>query len=259
MPSRNQEPRIKAITFDVWDTLFIDESDAPKRRAAGLESKPEARRRLLWEALAGNGEAVERQFVDLVSDAVDAAARKVWHELFVTWTVPDRIELGLTSLGRDLSLQDREALALAYQSMEVDVGVDVVEGARVALEALSKQFGLAVISDTIFSPGWALRKMLTAHGLDEFFDARIFSDEVGHSKPHRDVFLAAADALGVRPDEVVHIGDREHNDVAGIHAVGGRAVLVTAVKDRGSHETKAEAVCERLENLPGIIETMAGQ
>ncbi|MCD6497822.1 MAG: HAD family hydrolase [Deltaproteobacteria bacterium] len=259
MSSGNHAPQIKAITFDIWDTLFIDESDAPKRHVAGLDPKPQMRRRLVWEALGKAGDEVDRRLVDVASDAVDAAARKVWHELFVTWTVPDRIDLILMGLGRDLPGQERESLANAFQSMEMEIGVDAVAGAKMVLEALSKQYQLAVISDTIFSPGWALRKMLDAHGLDEYFDARIFSDELGHSKPHPDVFWAAAGALGVRPDELVHIGDREHNDVAGIHAVGGRAVLVTAVKDRGSHDTKAEAVCERLENLPGIIETMAGQ
>ena len=28
--------KIKAITFDLWDTLFADDTDEPKRQKAGL-------------------------------------------------------------------------------------------------------------------------------------------------------------------------------------------------------------------------------
>ncbi len=29
-------PRVRVISFDLWDTVFIDDSDEPKRRAQGL-------------------------------------------------------------------------------------------------------------------------------------------------------------------------------------------------------------------------------
>ena len=42
---------IKAITFDLWDTLVVDDSDEAKRAERGLRSKFDERRHLLWEAL----------------------------------------------------------------------------------------------------------------------------------------------------------------------------------------------------------------
>ena len=42
---------IKAVTFDLWDTMVVDESDEPKRAAQGLRSKRDERRHLVWEAL----------------------------------------------------------------------------------------------------------------------------------------------------------------------------------------------------------------
>ena len=42
---------LKAITFDLWDTLVIDDSDEAKRKERGLRSKFDERRHLLWEAL----------------------------------------------------------------------------------------------------------------------------------------------------------------------------------------------------------------
>ena len=43
--------KIKAVTFDLWDTIVHDDSDEPKRKAKGLRSKKAERRHLLWEAL----------------------------------------------------------------------------------------------------------------------------------------------------------------------------------------------------------------
>ena len=34
------EARIRAITFDLWDTVFVDDSDEPKRADEGLAAKP---------------------------------------------------------------------------------------------------------------------------------------------------------------------------------------------------------------------------
>ena len=42
---------LRAITFDLWDTIVHDDSDEPKRKAQGLKTKKEERRHLLWEAL----------------------------------------------------------------------------------------------------------------------------------------------------------------------------------------------------------------
>ena len=42
---------IKAITFDLWDTLVADDSDELIRAERGLRSKKDERRHLLWAAL----------------------------------------------------------------------------------------------------------------------------------------------------------------------------------------------------------------
>ena len=35
---------IKAVTFDLWDTIVHDDSDEPKRKAKGLRTKKAERR-----------------------------------------------------------------------------------------------------------------------------------------------------------------------------------------------------------------------
>ena len=55
------------------------------------------------------------------------------------------------------------------------------------------------------------------------------------------------------PQELVHIGDRESNDVEGPLTMGMRAVLFTGIVDRGSDQTRAHAICRSYAQLPDII------
>jgi ribonucleotide monophosphatase NagD (HAD superfamily) len=68
----------------------------------------------------------------------------------------------------------------------------------------------------------------------------------------------AAELAGCRLDEMVHVGDREHNDIVGAKGAGTRAVLFTGVVDRGSANTCADAVCRDFAQLPAIIDSLAG-
>lgn len=118
---------------------------------------------------------------------------------------------------------------------------------------------MGVISDAIFSPGRVLRQLLAHYDILKFFDAFVFSDEIGCSKPDASLFKAAAEALDVKLCEIIHIGDRESKDIEGPHTVGARAVLCTVVKDRGSKDTKADAICCDFSELPDILEKLNQQ
>ena len=87
-------------------------------------------------------------------------------------------------------------------------------------------------------------------------DTFTFSDEIGRAKPDPAVFKAAANSLSVKINEIVHIGDREEKDIAGPHAIGAKAIFTTVIKDRGSTETKADAICTDYSQLPDIIEEL---
>jgi putative hydrolase of the HAD superfamily len=142
--------------------------------------------------------------------------------------------------------------------MELRVRPDPVNGATEALRALHGRWPLVVISDAIFSPGRALRELLAGFGVLDVFGGFVFSDECGRSKPAPEVFHRAAALARCPVEALVHVGDREHNDVGGPHAVGARAVLVTAGIDRGAATSKADAVCRDFRELPGIIASLDG-
>jgi putative hydrolase of the HAD superfamily len=249
---------IKAVTFDLWDTMIHDDSDEAKRKAQGLRSKKTERRHLLWEALNAI-EPIEAERVTLAYDVADAAFNHVWHDLFVTWTIAERLQVALKGLGRELPEDAFAKVVAAHESMEVDIPPDPVAGIKDALAELAQRYKLCVVSDTIVTPGTGLRDLLEGHGLKQYFSGFAFSDEIGHSKPHRAMFDAAASQLGVAMEEMVHIGDRDHNDVKGSQALGMKAILFIATRAHDKDRTSADAICASHAELPGAIDGLAAR
>lgn len=250
--------RVCAVTFDLWDTVFMDDSDEPRRRRAGLPPKRQARRALVHECLQ-RAAPIARESVEIAYAAADAAFDKVWHELCVTWTVRQRLEVVLAGVGRELDEPEMAELVRRHEEMELQNPPDLAPGIGAALEQLGKRYRLGVVSDAIFSPGQALRRLLEKYDLLRHFKAFAFSDEVGRSKPDPAMFETVACELDVKPEEIVHVGDRESNDVDGPHRVGARAVLTTVVKDRGSASSRAELICADYAKLPGLIDSLGGE
>jgi HAD superfamily hydrolase (TIGR01549 family) len=246
---------IRAITFDLWDTVFIDDSDEPKRKAQGLAPKPVERRNLVQKFLARH-EPISRELIDLAYDTTDAAFRQVWYGQNVTWTVRQRLSVLLKGLKRNLPEPEFAELVQLHEDMELTLRPDLAPNVADALNSLQGKYKIGVISDAIFSPGRALRQLLADYDILKYFSSFVFSDEIGCAKPNPAVFQASAKDLGVTPGEIVHIGDRELKDIDGPQAVGARAVLCTVVKDRCSEKTKADAVCSSFLDLPAILEKL---
>jgi putative hydrolase of the HAD superfamily len=251
---------ISAITFDFWDTIAIDDSDEPKRAAMGLPSKADARVALFADRIIGQhpdisyGEAMDAY------NAANARFRKEWHGQHRTPGVTTRIFYAYEHLGLDPApgkyaeyVREVDELVLEIEAMEIRIPPDFAEGVHRVLPILAQDYTLAIISDTIHTHGRGLRHLLQQHGLLRHFDFFIFSDEIRASKPSTEVFRQAILGLGVMPHELVHIGDRESNDVEGPLAMGMRTVLFTGIIDRGSEHTRAHAICRNYDQLPDII------
>ncbi len=246
---------IKAITFDLWDTVFIDDTDEPKRKAVGRSSKNIERRELVKQ-FVDKYKQVSQEIVNATYDAQDAAFRKTWHDQHVTWSVKERMEIILKGLNVTLPENELAKLVLLHEEMELEFRPNFVPGVHEAIKVLSKNYKLGVISDAIFSPGKSLRKLLEDEGLLQYFTTFVFSDEVGCSKPAECVFNAAKKGLEVEFDEIVHIGDREHNDILGPEKMGMKSILCLAALDRGSDPKRADAFFTDYSELPNIIENL---
>lgn len=94
--------------------------------------------------------------------------------------------------------------------------VVLYDDALPALKALCARYPLVALSNG--------NAKLDLVGLDSYFQAAISAKEFGHSKPDARIFAAAAQAVGVAPHEVLHIGDDASLDAAGALRAGMQAV-----------------------------------
>ncbi|MGH7321588.1 MAG: HAD family hydrolase [Candidatus Rokuibacteriota bacterium] len=101
-----------------------------------------------------------------------------------------------------------------------------VPEAPAVLETLRRRgLRLAVVSNSNGTVADNLRSV----GLADHVDTIVDSGHVGVEKPDPRIFQHAAAALGVRPEEAVHIGDLYSVDILGARAAGCRAILLDPV------------------------------
>lgn len=109
------------------------------------------------------------------------------------------------------------------------------------LDALAARgVGLAVVSNWDVS----LHDVLDGLGWHDRFATVVTSAEIGVAKPDPRPFAAALTALGVAPQDAVHVGDDLEADVGGARAAGLRGVLL----DRDGTHAGAPGV----EVVPGL-------
>lgn len=82
---------------------------------------------------------------------------------------------------------------------------------------------------TLVLSNWdiSLRSVLERLGVAQLVGGVLTSAEVGARKPAREIFAAALAALGVSPEQVLHVGDSLEEDVAGARAAGIEAMLIS--------------------------------
>ena len=255
---------IEAITFDFWDTIAIDDSDEPKRRAMGLQSKANARIELFAGHVTKMHPEIAYEQAVLAYQHANQHFQHVWHEEQHTPGIAARMYdayefLGMRpGAGRFARLmREVDELIREIETMEVRIQPDFTPGVHAALDELSLHYKLGIISDTIHTTGRGLRYLLQRQGLLRYFSYMLFSDEIGASKPEPKVFRQAALGLSAAPYQIVHIGDRESNDIVGPLSIGMNAILFTGVKDRGSDSTQANAVCRTYAALPALVRRLS--
>jgi putative hydrolase of the HAD superfamily len=107
-------------------------------------------------------------------------------------------------------------------------------------------FRVAFVSNTLTPPA-LMRRRLGEFGLLELAEAAVFSVEVGERKPGERIYRAALEALDIRPESAVFVGDRVREDVLGPQSLGMRAVLTHEFR----HEDPAGA------QPAGVIQSLA--
>lgn len=241
---------IKAILFDLGGTLIEYENLTWQELSVqGFK--------LAFDTLKGSLDNLpeREQFVRLFNDHFEARYRDSLKSLMEV-KVTDLIKDCFTTLNLPGDGVLRKEFLEAYYRPITDQVTMVKDAPQVLGQLKVKGFKLGLVSNTIF-PGDFHRRELSRFDLIDFFDSLLFSCEVGFKKPHPAIFREALEALEVRPEEAVFIGDRLKEDIAGPKSLGIRTILKLRGGRDYSDDVEPEASIEKLVELPEVIEQLA--
>lgn len=153
----------------------------------------------------------------------------------------ESIRLALYRAGEDPLLA--EAAFDAFFSARQQV--DLFDDAEPALRFLAQRFPLVSLSNG--------NADLARVGLADYFKAEISARAFGVGKPDPRIFHAAAGAVGVQPDAVLHVGDDATLDVIGALNAGMQAVWVNRSDHLWPHEQQPHLTVTSLAELCDVF------
>lgn len=220
---------LKAVLLDAGGTLIHPDHEYILSLLAeeGVEADEEA-----YGAARRAADAVVGEILRSDQPGTDADRIQVW---FVTL---------LTTLGLPESRLEAAGVKIRDRHAEAALWVRPEPGTREMLRGL-KAAGLRIA--VISNADGRVERYLAAADLAHEFEFILDSGTVGIEKPDPRIFELALDRLGLRPDEVVYVGDSWEIDVVGARAAGIRPIYLNAAPRDG-------AVCiPAIRDLPAAL------
>ncbi len=116
----------------------------------------------------------------------------------------------------------------------------------------SSGFKLGILSNT-FVHAYALEKHMEQLGILEFFDVRLYSYQFPFRKPDPRIFKIAAERIGQAPENILFVGDRIDKDIAPALKNGMHAALKEAYTSDGKKTPDAAVKIKHIAELPDLI------
>ena len=197
--------KIKAITIDLDDTLWPIWPTIERAEA------------VLAAWLAERAPATSAAFPDAKSlrrirDQVEAERPDLLHDL--SGMRRESIRMALAQSGDDPALADA-AFDLFFEERQ---RVVLFDDALATLEFLSQRYPVVALSNG--------NADIHRVGIGPYFKSAFSAREFGVAKPDVRIFHAAAQSVGVAPDEVLHVGDDAALDVVGALNAGMQTAWV---------------------------------
>lgn len=237
---------MKLITFDFWNTLFLDfdENIRSRKRVSHAHEilavyKPDLTRDQVEAAFQVANKDFERQWKEYRASTMDRFVQRI-----------------LATLNLKIPVDEETRLTEFFETVLLEYPPVLIAGAAEAVLHASKNMRIGLICDTGYSPGTTLRRILNNHELFSHFHAFSFSNETGYLKPSSQCFLKILDDLQIIPEESVHIGDMEYTDIKGAKEIGMKAIKYIGSNPDAVPESIADAVISNLNELPLLIERL---
>ena len=235
--------RIRAVTFDLWNTLLT-----------GTPGAVEIRSRFWREVIVERG-------LDIGDDLLHGTLSMLPTRFDEEWRAgrqygpTEALADCFTAFGDRLASEDRDALAAAFEAASYELKVAPVADAADVLSAVAATgVAVGIISDTTLAVGRHLRTYLDQHRILQHVTFAAYTAEVGDYKPDPARYRAALDGLGIDdPTTVAHVGDLMRTDVAGARAMGMVTVRFRGVVDDPEDGAEADHVIDRLADLSVVL------
>ena len=244
---------ITAVTFDLWQTLILDNRELGLKRA-------QVRLDGARDLLAGEGATFDPDHIREAYRGCYRACRAVRNnnkdvsfraqvEIFI-----NLIEEGLVGRLPEPTIAEIERI---YAESFFDFPPRFHEATRDTLESVHKMgLRIGLISNTGMTPGYTFREFLRRHDLLGYFEALTFSDEVLLAKPSDEIFLMTMNSLGSRPDETIHVGDHVSNDVVGANRVGMKSIWIRGFYEPEDPDDPDSRADVDVDDLSGVADAV---
>ena len=245
--------QITAVTFDLWQTLLIDNRELGMVRG---EARLEGVRRILADSGEHfDAERLSEAYWDCYRQCV--AIREELLDVSFDEQISIFVEDISPGLGNRLTPAALADISRVYADSFLDypppAHADAVDLLR-SVRDMGMRIGL--ISNTGMTPGATFRTYLANNGMLEYFDTLTFSDEVKMSKPAREIFLMTLRTLDAAPSQAVHVGDSIRNDVAGARECGLKTVWITGFSERDDPSDPSTEPDETVDGLSAVLQAI---
>ncbi len=193
--------------------------------------------------------------VEEVAAALAAAERHWWDSVVASGrsgTTAEVFAAAAQETGLDLDAALHDAALQAHLDAWTPHTITDPQAAPLLRELRARGIRTGLLSNTHWPRAWHER-WLARDGVLELIDARVYTSDLAHTKPHPEAFRAVLGELHVAPEDAVFVGDRPVDDISGAKALGMRAVLIpnNFVPD---HPTVPDARITRLSELLALVE-----
>ena len=260
---------IKALLFDLDDTLMVDEAvshetfahvaaEASSRFGADpaqFASDAMATARALW----AEGEcrpfcrsigisAFECLWGGFTGESTELTALRNWATAY-------RVEV----FARVLALQGKEVPPDAASFLSAEFAATRRARQRLMLGAMELMIDLSASHRLALLTNGApdlQREKIAASGLESFFHAIAVSGEYGIGKPKPEIFHRLLGELGVTPAEAVMVGNSLERDIAGARNAGIRSIWIRVPGSVEQAEVTPDHTVTTLAEIPPILATL---
>ena len=250
---------ITTVTFDLWQTLLLDEHDLGQARAmVRLEGAQ--------SALAKVGEDFDLERISEAYMSCFQQCREVRNggldvdfreqvSIFVNHINP--------GLAERLDRAIMDEIAQFYADSFLAHPPPAHEDALHVQEAIKEMgFKMGLISNTGMTPGFTFRSYMEERGMLEYFHTLPFSDEVKLDKPSSEIFMMTLEAMDAGPEQAIHVGDHVINDVVGAKRCGMKTVWISGFYERedlNDPETEPDITVDTLAAVVPAVSKLAGK